>query len=72
MLETSRAKALTCQIDSMIERYGSENPQLLLDLQAHKAALEEAARKGTAKELMNVMYRVATWVRFIMDHLPDS
>jgi hypothetical protein len=67
---TSRVGALILQIDSLIERYGTENPQLLRDLLAHKQALLEVQRQGNVAKAASIMFRIATWVRFVIDHLP--
>jgi hypothetical protein len=70
LFTSKRSVALDRQIDSLIETYGAENPQLLRDLQAFKEALREAKLQGNAAKLASIMFRIATWVRFAIDHLP--
>ena len=68
--KNSRTGALILQIDLLIERYGTDNPQLLRDLLAHKQALLEAQHQGNVAKVASTAFRIATWVRFVIDHLP--
>ena len=40
--QNRRAKALLQAIDSIIEKHGSSNPDLVIDLLAHRVAIEQA------------------------------
>ena len=70
LFNSSKRGALDHQIDSLIETYGADNPRPRQDLQAFKEALRDAQRQGDAAKVASIMFRIATWVRFAIDHLP--
>lgn len=69
----SRAQALFQHLDLLIEKHESrESPdsELLQDLRAHRAALQDATRLRPG-DIAKDTLRVATWVKFVYDHWPD-
>ena len=66
-----RARALDQKIDSLIERYGHENPELVSELSALKVELQAAQERGAAAQVASVAFRIATWARFFVDHWSD-
>ncbi len=72
MLENlDRAKVLDLKIDTLIDRYGHENPELVSDLTALKDELRASRRRGAAAQIAGIALRIATWARFVADHWPD-
>jgi len=68
-----RAQALLQHLDLLIEKHESrETPdlELLQDLRAHRAALQDATRRRPG-DIAKDALRVATWVKFVYDHWPD-
>jgi hypothetical protein len=65
-------KPLLQAVDSLIEKYGSTNPELLNDLRLLKAELQKASAKRDAAKVAEVALRIATWARFIYDWMDDG
>lgn len=68
-----RAQALLQHLDLLIEKQESRetpDPELLQDLRAHRAALQDATRRRPGDFAKDAL-RVATWVKFVYDHWPD-
>lgn len=71
LLFSKRSVALDRKIDSLIERYGPENPQLVSELSALRDELQAARKRGAAAQVASIAFRIATWTRFFVDHWPD-
>ena len=72
MFTKTRAKALVQQLDTLIEKYSESNPELLADLQAHRAAVQDAIRRDSALDFAKAALRISVWVKFIYDHWPGD
>lgn len=70
MTALSKSEALLRSIDNIIENYAGDNPELLSELIKLRAEAQEAHKKRRLEELALIGLRVATWVKFIIDHLP--
>lgn len=68
----TKPEALLRSIDSLIENHGRDNPELLKELQELRSEVQEATRKGLWLDLAFAALRLATWIKFIFDHLPPT
>ena len=72
MLSNTRASALLHHVDSLIEKHrATADPELIQDLHAHRAVLQDALQRRSAGDIAASALRVATWVKFVYDHWPD-
>lgn len=65
----STHQALLDALDRIATTHGSSHPELLGDLQQLRNALIEAHRRNARRELAQAALQVASWVKFIFDHL---
>jgi hypothetical protein len=70
MPPSKKTEALLRSIDSIIENYAGTNPELVSELKKLRAEAEEAHKRRHLEELALISLRIATWVKFIIDHLP--
>lgn len=74
LIPMPRAQALLQHLDSLIEKLEAQtpppDPELLQDLRAHRAALQDATKRRPG-DIAKDALRLATWIKFIYDHWPD-
>lgn len=70
MSPATKRDALLRSIDTLIENHAKDNPELLKDLQRHRADVEDAARNSRWSDLASIALRIATLIKFLFDQLP--
>lgn len=65
----SKKTELLRQLQSVIDRHGQDHPDLRTDLEALRDAIEKSQQRSPAQLAADAL-RVASWVRWIIDHLP--
>lgn len=69
-MHSNKLEALLRSIDTLIERYGETDPVLASDLRALREQLTDAARRNQLADVATFALRAATWIKFVLDHLP--
>lgn len=65
-----KTEALLRSIDNLIEKHAKDDPELLKDLQKHRADVEDAALAGRWLDVASIATRIALLIKFLFDHLP--
>ncbi len=71
LLKNRRDQALLQHLDSLIEKYGADNPDLLRDLTALKEEQHQAQLQGAKIDRVKLALRIAAWARFAIDRWHD-
>lgn len=69
-MQRHKSEALLRHIDTLIARYKESDELLAQELTCIRVQLVECQRRSAMAEFAQHALRAATWIKFILDHLP--